>query len=319
MLTYAGKSKPDMTPVNMGALLNEMITMLKSSIRKNAEITADLPAEALWIRGDASQVRQIVMNLIINAAEAIGEAQGEIRVGLADTHISPGQAFRDHFGNDIPVGRYACLEVADSGCGMDDETRLHIFDPFYTTKVSGSGLGLSATLGIIMAHEGALQCHSRPGSGTTFKVYLPVCAIDTAGTKSQPVPEVPWQGNGTVLLVEDEELIRHAARDMLMELGFSVVLAANGSEAVERYREKPGGIDLVVTDIGMPIMDGYSVCRKLKELDPGLPIIITSGFGDVVVMERIEGLDIAGLLSKPYSFDQLRTILQRVVQEVQRS
>ena len=319
MLTYAGKSKPDMTPVNMGALLNEMVTMLKSSIRQNIAITTELPDGDLYIRGDASQVRQVVMNLIINASEAIGEAQGEIRIGLAHALIRSGQVLRDHLGNDIPVGSYARLEVADSGCGMDDETRQHIFDPFFTTKSSGSGLGLSATLGIIMAHGGALQCCSQPGSGTTFKVYLPVCAIDTADMRSQPVPEEPWQGSGTVLLVENEELIRHAARDMLIELGFSVVEAANGSEAVRLYLEKPGDIALVVTDIGMPVMDGYATCRKLKDLDPGLPIIITSGFGDAVVTERIEGLDIAGLLSKPYSFDQLRTILQRVAQEAQRS
>jgi PAS domain S-box-containing protein len=319
MLTYAGKSKPDMTPVNMGALLNEMVTMLKSSIRQNAAITTDLPAGDLYIRGDASQIRQIVMNLIINASEAIGEAQGDIRVGLAPTLIGPGQLTRDHFGNDIPGGRYACLEVADSGCGMDDEIRQHIFDPFYTTKVSGSGLGLSATLGIIMAHGGALQCCSRPGSGTTFKVYLPVCAIDTADTRSQPVPDKPWQGSGTVLLVDDEELIRHATGEMLAELGFSVLEAANGSEAIDRYRENPGAIDLVVTDIGMPVMDGYAICRRLKELGAALPVIITSGFGDAVVSEQLEDLDIAGLLSKPYSFDQLRTILRRVVQEAPRS
>jgi len=314
MLTYAGKSIMTMKQVKLAALVEDMIRMLKATINRNVVITSDFAADLPAICGDASQLRQIVMNLIINASEAIAEEHGEIRIKLAAATVVGGQSEQDHLGMIIPAGQYVCLEVTDSGCGMDDETRQRIFEPFYTTKFTGRGLGMSAVLGIIAAHKGALQLYSQPGQGTTFKVYLPVqCGLSNADLPLPYVPLMPWQGSGTVLLVEDEPQITMVAKSLTEALGFTVIEASNGREALELSRQNAEEITLVITDIGMPQMDGYELFNKLKELAPGLPIVISSGFGDVIATSRMAAGQVAGFLNKPYSFDQLQEILKKIV------
>jgi len=314
MLNYAGKSSLTFTQVKMTALVDDMIKMLKATINKNVTITSNFSADIPSIRGDASQLRQIVMNLIINASEAIGEEHGDIRVSLAETTVVEGKSDKDHIGKSIPVGQYVCLEVADNGCGMDDDTRQRVFEPFYTTKFTGRGLGMSAVLGIITSHKGALQFTSQQGSGTTFKVYLPVQNGEPTGDSLAHFSLVSWQGSGTILLVEDEPQLSMVAKALMQALGFSVIEAVNGKEALELYQKNAEYITLVVTDIGMPIMDGYELFRKLKDIVPELPIIISSGFGDTLVSSRIATGEAAGFLSKPYSFDNLREVLKSVVE-----
>jgi PAS domain S-box-containing protein len=315
MLAYAGKAQSVMTQVNMTVLVDEMVKMIKSTINQNVEIKPDLSVDVPTIIGDASQLRQVVMNLIINGAESIGESQGRVLVSLTKRAIGTGQGEKNHLGTIIPPGWYACLEVTDNGGGMDEETKLRIFEPFYTTKFTGRGLGLSAVLGIISAHKGALQLISQPDKGTTFKIYLPInSGSDSMGDESiGQKPAEQWQGSGTVLLVEDEESIISVAESMLELLGFRVIEACNGKEALEMYQKNVGEIALVITDIGMPIMDGYSLISELKTLNPQLPIIVSSGFGDTVVASKISNEAIAEVVSKPYNFDQLREVLKRVV------
>ncbi len=311
MMDYAKNGEAIQTQVNMRALVDDQINILNSSQRQNLVIRATLPAEITFIKGDASQLKQIVMNLIINACEAIGEEQGLITVSLVELEVKAGKTERDYLGQVIPPGWYVYLEVTDSGCGMDEETKRHIFEPFYTTKFTGRGLGMSATLGIITAHKGALQLTSQQGQGTTVKVYLPVAARDASGDEvCEQTASGPWQGSGTILLVEDEEQVKAVAKEMLEALGFTVLEATNGKEALELYKKAAEEITLVVTDIGMPVMDGYALFRDLKKLDPSLPIIISSGFGDDEVTSRIPRKAIAGLISKPYRFDQLRDVLK---------
>jgi PAS domain S-box-containing protein len=317
MLAYAGKSHMNMKKIKMTALVDDMLKMLRSTINQNVVITTDISADLPVIIGDSSQLRQVIMNLIVNAAEAIGDAQGEVRVSLSKKVLNKDGAEKDYFGKIIPHGCYACLEVADSGCGMNDETYNRIFEPFYTTKFTGRGLGMSAVLGIIKTHNGAFQLSSEPGKGTTFKIFLPVQI--TAGEESlQHVSSATWQGSGTILLAEDEEQIKLVAKAMLETLGFTVIEASNGKEALELYRKNAADINLVITDLGMPVMDGYQLFRELKALRPDLPIIISSGFGDTVVESRIARKDRAGSISKPYSFDRLREELKRVVEGIQK-
>ncbi|MEI6703872.1 MAG: response regulator, partial [Deltaproteobacteria bacterium] len=316
MLAYAGKAQLSMSQVNMWMLVEEMVTMLKSTLPQNAEINPDLSSDIPFINGDSSQLRQIVMNLIINASEAIGKEHGEIRVSLATTAIKTGQSEQDYNGNTIPPEEYVCLEVTDNGCGMDEETKWRIFEPFFTTKFTGRGLGMSAVLGIIKSHGGALQLYSQLGQGTTFKVYLPVPKknyTEDEGQK-QSVPSAPWHGSGTILLVEDEEPIRIIAKALLNKFGFTVLEAVNGKEALELYQRNATDIKLVMTDMGMPIMDGYELFYKLKKINPKLPVIVSSGYGDAEVSSRIAGEEIAGLISKPYNPDQLRDVLKMVVE-----
>lgn len=314
MLAYAGKAMFVLTQVDMAALVDEMVQMLKATTNQNVVILTELSPDIPAINGDASQLRQIVMNLIINASEAIGEAQGVIHITLIKTAIKAGQSIKDHLGKVIPSGWYACLEVSDTGCGMDDEIIRRIFEPFYTTKFTGRGLGMSATLGIIKAHHGALQLISKPGQGTAFTIYLPIETNEPMGDESgDQVALTPWHGNGTVLLVEDEVQVASVAKAMLEALGFTVIEALNGRDALAWYHKNASEIRLVLTDIGMPVMDGYTLFRELKTLKPDLPIIISSGFGDMVVNGRIANEEVSGLVSKPYRFDQLRDVLKKVV------
>ncbi|MFZ2956523.1 MAG: response regulator [Candidatus Ozemobacteraceae bacterium] len=294
--------------------MDDVVNMLKTTISRNVVIKTSFPSDIPYITGDASQLRQIVMNLIINAAEAIGEAKGVVYALLTKTVINTGQSEKDHSGIVIPPGCYVCLEVSDSGCGMDKETKRRIFEPFFSTKFTGRGLGMSAVLGIIAAHKGALQLLSQSGQGTTFKVFLPFQSNGSVAEEPlKQAASVQWQGSGTILLAEDEEQIMTIVTMMLTRLGFKVIGASSGKEALELYQKNAAGITLVLTDIGMPVMDGYELFRELKKLDSDLPIIISSGGGDAVVTSGITHENIAGLVNKPYDFHQLRDVLKSVV------
>lgn len=314
MLAYAGRTQLNMIPINMVPLMDEIVTMLKSTLPHNAAIKADLSAKTPFICGDPNQLKQIAMNLINNSSESIGKEQGEIHVSLTTASVSAGQAVNDYNGTSIPAGEYVCLEVADTGCGMDPETIRRIFEPFYTTKFAGRGLGMSAVLGIITAHKGALQLYSKPGRGTNVKIFFPILK---EGSIEEGLllkgPAAPWRGCGTILLVEDDEQILKITSTLLEEMGFSVIESANGREAIEQYRNNPANISLVITDMGMPVMDGYELFRELKKINPKLKIIVSSGFGDAEITSRIPPKEITGLISKPYNYDQLREALKSVV------
>ncbi len=315
MLAYAGKAPLVQASVNLQSLVGEMVDMLKKTTPRNAEIKLDCSSDISLIRGDSSQLNQVIMNLIINASEAIGTEQGTIRVSLTEMTITAGHPENDYNGKAIPPGSYVCLEVTDNGCGMDEETKWRIFEPFYTTKFTGRGLGMSAVLGIINAHKGSLQLQSQRGQGSTFTLYLPAEKNDSVHEIIvPPITESQWRGQGTILLVEDEEQIRHIAKTFLEMFGFTVVEAANGKEALDLFQKNASDISLVLTDLGMPVMDGYALFNALKQLEPALPIIISSGFGDADVMSRIDHNEIAGLICKPYTHDKLSTLLQSVLE-----
>jgi PAS domain S-box-containing protein len=313
MLTYAGKGMTVLSPFNLVQLVDEMVKMLRMTINQNVTIIPNLPTDILSINGDENQIRQVVMNLIINASEAIGDGHGKVLVSLEKAEIKTCLSAKDHLGNAIPPGQYVCLDVTDNGCGMDDETKLRIFEPFYTTKFTGRGLGMSAVLGIINTHAGRMQLVSQPGKGSTFKVYLPFI-VSESEEDSLVAPSAPWQGSGTILFVEDEKGIKLVAKTLLEILGFTVIEASNGKEALELYQKYVADITLVLTDMGMPIMNGYELVHELKKLNPVLPIIISSGFGDVAVSSHIAPEDIAGIISKPYTFGMLRDVLKMVVE-----
>jgi PAS domain S-box-containing protein len=315
MMAYAGKDKLSLTKLNIATQVDETIIMMKSSLPQNAVIKFNLSASIPMIEGDVSQLNQLVINLIINASEAIGTAQGEVNVSLDRIEIIAGKAFKDFDDNPIPPGEYVCLEVTDSGCGMDEATQSRIFEPFFTTKFTGRGLGMSAVLGIIKSHGGVLQLFSQPSQGTTLKVFLPALLNEPTGDENQSssTASESWQGSGTILLVEDEDEVRFITKELLKMFGFTVLEAVNGKEALEMYQKNAAEIMLVFTDIGMPVMDGYDLVEKLKNLKPELPIIISSGFGDAEVNARIGSDNIAGIISKPYKADKLREVLKSVM------
>lgn len=320
MLAYAGKAQYSLDQIDMGLLIEDMKQLVQASMHKMVLINFDVAADLPGVVGDKSQISQVVMNLIINAAEAIGEAPGEIHLRLEKVIFTPADANHDFLGKEIAPGSYVCLEVTDTGCGMNEEVKRRLFEPFYTTKFTGRGLGLSATLGIIHSHKGALQLASQLGEGTTFRIYLP--ADSSAGSKDelcQQNPKEPWRGSGTILLVDDEESILLAVSAMLKILGFNVLTASDGQEALAIYQEQVATIDLVLTDMGMPVMSGQEMIPELKKIRSDLPIIVTSGFGEVNVTESIDVGSVAGILNKPYNFGQLRQTLQQVTENLRQS
>jgi len=316
MMAYAGKAPITMTKVNMEMLVEEIVNMLKSTLPRNTVIKTEFARKIPIIKGDPSQMHQVVMNLIINASEAIGAVQGEVNVSLTRCEVLASKPLEDYNGKSIPPGEYVCLQVTDNGCGMDEETKWRLFEPFFTTKFTGRGLGMSAVLGIIKSHGGTIQLSSSLGYGTSFKVYIPVLAdkITEDENRNSSTLAATWQGSGTILLVEDEEPIRFIAKTLLEMLQFTVLQAANGKEALEIYQNNAAEISLVFTDMGMPVMDGYELFDKLKQLKPDLPIIISSGYGDTEVKARLASKSIAGIVSKPYNRDKLRDVLKSVVE-----
>jgi signal transduction histidine kinase/CheY-like chemotaxis protein len=313
MLTYAGRSPLVQTQVNLWLLVDEVVKMLQAAIKKNVTIELDLKRIVPEIKGDAGQIQQVIMNLIINAAEAIGENNGAIRVALTRILIAVDQTETDTFGMLIQPGGYVCLEVSDNGCGMDEETQQRIFEPFFTTKFTGRGLGMSAIKGIIKSHDGALQLSSTPGVGTIFKVYFPVPQASDYAKTTLTVTGPNEEASGTILMVEDEELLRVMGIELLEAMGFSALTAEDGNKALEIYREHGGEIDVILLDLVMPVMGGIEAYHELRKISATVPIIICSGYGVESVEYVITNDQYAGFVHKPYNPSELRGVLMRMM------
>ena len=312
MLAYAGKAVFTAERVGMRKLVEEMAHLLKTSISKKATLTLNLERGLPPIQADPSQIRQIVMNLILNASEAIGDRNGVITVSLVAARFDEAhQENTDLYGDLAPGRPYVQLEVTDTGSGMDAETRSRIFDPFFTTKFTGRGLGLAAVLGIVRSHKGALKVRSEPGKGTTFKVLFP--ALEDAGKEALTNDVVSsladWRGKGTILLVDDEESLIALGVRMLEHLGFTVLTAADGQQAVNLYRERGKEIDLVLMDLTMPHMDGAEAFDALRRMNPEIRVVLASGYSHEDMTSRFQGKRLDGVLQKPYTLATLREAL----------
>ncbi|WP_224982983.1 PAS domain S-box protein [Geomonas agri] len=308
MLAYSGKGKFIIESIDLNRLLQEMGHMLQVAISKKVVLRYNLAGELPAIEVDATQIRQIVMNLVINASEAIGDHDGVIAISTGCVECKEEYLKEPWLIDPIAEGSYVALEVTDTGCGMDKETLARIFDPFFTTKFTGRGLGMAAVLGIIRSHQGAIKVYSEPGRGTSFKVLLPVAQ----GAVADGIPEPKadnWLGEGVVLLVDDEETIRSTGGEMLRELGFEVITATDGCEAIELYRDHPE-IVLVLLDLTMPRMDGEQCFRELRQMDRSLRVIMSSGFSEHEVSQKFAGEGIAGLIQKPYKLSSLRDTIR---------
>ncbi|MDD5761548.1 MAG: response regulator, partial [bacterium] len=291
-------------------LVEEMAHLLKTAISKKAILNLNLERGLPPIEADPSQIRQVAMNLIINASEAIGDRSGVITVSVGATRCDEEYLRRTEMRDDLAPGLYVHLEVTDTGIGMDAETRARIFEPFFSTKFTGRGLGLAAVLGIVRTHKGALKVYSEPGKGTTFKILFP--ALEDAGKgggtdDSSPVAD--WLGTGTILLVDDEESLIALGARMLEHLGFAVLTAADGLQAVELYRERGKEIDLVLMDLTMPHMDGAEAFGELRRLNPDVRVVLASGYSQEDVASRFAGKGLAGMLQKPYTLARMRESL----------
>jgi PAS domain S-box-containing protein len=314
MLAYSGKGQFAIDILDLNRLVEDTLHMLAVSISKKAELRLDLHQPLPWVEGDATQLRQVLMNLVINASEALGDQSGAITLATGCRECSRSYLTDIWRDENLPEGTYVSLEVADTGCGMGKEVLDRIFEPFFTTKFTGRGLGMAAVLGIVRGHRGAIQIHSEPGQGTSFKVLLPAAVSMTGGMPGGEPPAEAWHGSGTVLLVDDEETIRTVGSELLKELGFQVLTAEDGGQALEMYRKHPE-IRLVLLDLTMPRMDGEQAFRELRKMDPQAQVILASGFSEHEVGQKFVDTGLVAFVQKPYRLAGLREALQKIPPE----
>ena len=308
MLAYSGKGRFHIGPLDLRQQVGEIAALLKTSISKKVSLRLDQPSYLPAVQGDASQLQQVVMNLVLNAAEAVGANEGEVAVRLAEEEIGTGAGGDLNGAESLPAGRYVRLTVEDTGAGMDPHIVARIFDPFFTTKTTGRGLGLAAVLGIVRSHGGALRIRSTPGKGTRFEVLLPA-----AGARAQPPPSgesAAKHGQGTVLIIDDEPSVRTATGRMLSMLGYDVLEAPDGEQGIEIFRLRRGAVDAVLLDLTMPGLSGEETLRLLRQVDAEVRIIIFSGYAEDDVAERLLPLHPAAILHKPFTRQQIGQALQ---------
>jgi CheY-like chemotaxis protein len=315
MLAYSGKGHFVSEPIDLSKLVGGMAHLLEVSIAKKAVLRYDLEKGLPAVEADATQIRQIVLNLLVNASEAVGEDSGTILVSTSVMDCDREYLKSAYLDQDLPEGRYVCLEVADTGCGMDQETMSRLFDPFFTTKFTGRGLGLAATLGIIRGHSGTIKIYSEVGQGTTFKVLLPASVQPVGGAEVESDPDESWVGSGVVLVVDDEEAVRNVVTDMLQRFGFEILLAEDGRKGVELFQSHADEIVLVLLDMTMPHLDGSEAFREMHRYRPDVPIVLASGYNQQDAITRFAGKGLAGFVQKPFRVDVLREAIRGALGE----
>jgi len=309
MLAYSGRGKFVVQSVNLAAIVDEMAKLLGTVVSKKAMLRLDLrPAT---VDGDATQLRQIVMNLITNASDALGDAAGTIALRTGTRHADAATLRSEYTADTLPEGEYAFVSVEDTGCGMNADTLKRVFDPFFTTKFTGRGLGLAAVLGIIRGHRGTVRVESRPGAGATFEVLLPVSTGKTEPAKARPSPSA-WRGHGTILLVDDEERVRGFADRVLTDAGFQVVLANDGEQGCAAFSSRAGEFAAVVLDWTMPHMNGAEAARRIRE-SSRVPILFMSGFSELDVAAKAADIEGVAFLPKPFQPSDLIDSIRRLL------
>ncbi len=300
MLAYSGKGKFFVEKLNLSEVVQEMGHMLEISISKKAALRYHFDPNLPMIKADATQLRQVILNLITNASEAIGESNGVIAVSTGVIHCDSQYLGGTFLDDHLQAGLYVFLEVADTGCSMDEETRKKIFDPFFTNKFTGRGLGLAAILGIIRGHQGAIKVYSEPGKGSTFKVLFPAVPLDPKELAIKlRAEEQIWRGSGLVLLADDDETVLQVGKQMLERLGFEVIHVSDGQEAVERYRLQADQIRCVLLDLTMPRLDGEECFRELRRIRKDVRVVVTSGYNEQEVTQRFTGKGRRDLFKNP--------------------
>jgi PAS domain S-box-containing protein len=315
MLAYAGKGRFVNELVDLNELVIEMAQLLQASLPKSATLLYELAPGPLLMTVDTSQIRQVVLNLVSNAAEAIGEQRGTITLKTNLQPITPELLARFQFAPNQPITAAIALTVRDSGAGMDPETLTRIFDPFYTTKFAGRGLGLPAVQGIVRSHNGTLLIESALGQGTAVTALLP---YEPQARQSQPQPQArPAESaaHGTLLVIDDEEGVRMVTSRLIKRLGYQVVAVADGEQGLALLHAQPTQFSCVLLDLTMPHMSGEAVLTRLRQLYPNLPVVVMSGYSTEEVAEQLAALQPDALLHKPFSLaalgEQIRQALER--------
>ena len=303
MLAYSGKGDFITRPLNLSHWVHDMVRLLKIDLPQNAVLRCKLPRQIPAIEADPAQIRQLVNNLLINACDALEEEPGLVTLSTYTKDCD--RAFLEGcYLTDLPAGGYVVFEISDTGCGMDAATVEKIFDPFFTTKFAGRGLGLAAALGIVRGHRGTLRVESRPGEGTTVRVLFPASQEFTAEDQEPSATGLPWRGTGTILLIDDEAVVRDLGQATLEAAGFDVLTARDGPEGIDLFRQHADQLSLVILDLTMPEMGGEEVYRELRRLHPGVRVLLSSGYSEHQAA-RLFANPLAAFLKKPYLPTQL--------------
>ena len=313
MLAYAGRSPLSVEEVDLNALIGETRQLLQVSIGKKVQVDLQLAKSLAPIKATPAQIQQVIMNLTLNASEAIGDKDGCITIKTETKQMGSAELNDVFRAPSLPTGRYVMFEIQDTGCGIQAENLSRIFEPFYTTKFTGHGLGLAAAMGIVKAHKGAIHAVSRLGVGSTFRVLFPA----TTPSKAPFVPSqgngVRWRESGLVLVVDDEPSVRTVSARMLESYGFTVVTAVDGMDGVERFRQHAGELRLVLLDMTMPRMGGEEAFVEMHRINSHVPIAMMSGFTEELTLERFDKIGPVGFVAKPFTHTMLKTRLQALL------
>lgn len=304
LLAYSGRGRIAEQAVDLNAAVEETLTLLRSALPARARVSLALASEPPCVPGDPTRLRQVVLNLVKNAVDALGDGTGQITIGSAVQEMTAARKSSLLVDGGIAPGPVVVLEVRDTGCGMSAETLARIFDPFFTTKAKGRGLGLAATLGTIRAHKAGLEVVSEPGRGTTFRLFFPQCAMPAAVAASRTLP-TPAHGQGAILVVDDDDAVRDVTRRLLSRQGYEVLDASSGQRGVELLREASDRIRCVLLDLTMPGMDGAETFRQMRAVQPEVKVVVTSGHSERALATQFEGAGIAGILHKPFDLTTL--------------
>jgi CheY-like chemotaxis protein len=304
MLAYTGRAHGTADRADLAALIRESVPFLEIPAGQSGvrlELAADLPP----IQADPAQVRQVLVSLVTNAAEASEARAGGVIVSARVAEVTPGAADAN-FALVPPPGQYVVLTVSDTGTGMTPDVRARMFDPFFTTKFAGRGLGLAAVLGIVRAHEGGIRVQSAPGRGTEVAVYWPVA------TGPAPAPAAPPLPVPQALIIDDEMYVREVTASALEELGYDPVLAGDGPSGITQFHQHRDSIKVVVIDVMMPGMSGDQVLASLRAIDPDLPAVLISGYTDRRIVKAVFGPRTI-FLQKPFHPEELMDVVRRLV------
>ena len=314
LLTYLGQTNVKHEPLDLAEACRQSLSLVRAIMPKEVILKADLPSPGPIVGASANQIQQVLTNLLTNAWEACRETRGSISLAVktvSATYIPVSYRFPIDF--QLEDKAYACLEVADSGCGIELQDVEKIFEPFFSSKFIGRGLGLSVVLGIVRGHSGVVTVESEPGRGSVFRVFLPM-SIEAEAEKLLPEASIPAElWGGTVLVVDDEAALQKILASVLKHMGFTVLAAQDGVQAVEVFREHQDEIRLVICDLTMPRMDGWETLTALRQVKPGVPIILSSGYNEAHVMAGNHSELPQAFLSKPYDLKLLRTIISRTI------
>lgn len=309
MLAYAGKGAFVVRSLDLNSLANEMVDLVNVSISKSASLVLDLAEDLPAFEGDGVQIRQVIMNLVTNAADAVGDTAGTITLRTSVVDVDRELLSSMVVADSLVPGRYVCLEVTDTGGGMDECTRSRIFDPFFTTKQTGRGLGLAAVLGIVRSHRGGLSVESEIGRGSTFRVIFP-CVDRAPSIESAAAIDVSsWRGSGTMVLADDEPRVREVLKMMMTDVGFRVIETDSAPKCLELYRQHKDDVTFVMVDWMMPGGGGRAVVSTLRARGDRVPIVISSGYSEEAVGADLRADPLVVFLEKPFEFETLlRTI-----------